>query len=262
MPKKCGAFVALFVMFWFLMLAVALQPCVASDKKAKKASATSTDFMPSPAAGSSLESVLAQMDQQAASFKNAQATFAWDQYTSVVEDHDFQEGNIYFRRLPKGELQMAAEINKHNGQQIAKVVLFADGKVRLYEGGKLDRLTEYDAGKNRAEFESFLVLGFGGSGRDLQKSFTVKFLGNEQVQGVNAAKLDLTPKAQKVRSMFTHIVLWIDPARGVSVQQQFFAENGDYRLAKYNNIKLNDKINDDVFKLKTTSKTQIVRPNS
>ena len=208
-----------------------------------------------------LDKVLTQMDQQAAAFKNAQATFVWDQYTKVVDDHDLQEGSIYFRRQTKNDVQMSAEITKANSQPIAKVVLFSDGLVRLYEP-KLDRVTEYAAGKNKAEFESFLVLGFGGGGHDMLKSFDVKYSGEETVQGVKTAKLDLTPKSQKVRGMFNHIILWIDPARGVSVQQQFFDSDGNYRLAKYNNIKLNDKINDDVFKLKTSSHTQIVRPNS
>jgi outer membrane lipoprotein-sorting protein len=207
-----------------------------------------------------LEKVLTTMDQQAASFHNAQADFVWDQYTKVVDDHDLQEGTIYFRRQSKSEVQMAADIKKANGRPIAKVVLFTDGKVRLYEPA-IDRVTEYDAGKNKAEFESFLVLGFGGSGHDLLKSFDVKYADTEQVQGVNAAKLDLTPKSQKVRGMFDRIILWIDPVKGVSVQQQFFDRDGNYRLAKYSNIKLNEKISDDVFKLKTTSKTQVVRPN-
>lgn len=207
-----------------------------------------------------LEKLLITMDQQAAAFKNAQADFVWDQYTKVVDDHDLQEGTIYFRRQSKTDVQMAAEIRKANGKPIAKVVLFADGKVRLYET-KIDQVTEYDAGKNKADFESFLVLGFGGSGHELSKSFDVKYAGTEQVQGVNAVKLELTPKSQRVKSMFERIVLWIDPAKGVSVQQQFFDRDGNYRLAKYSNIKLNEKINDDMFRLKTTSKTKIVRPN-
>jgi outer membrane lipoprotein-sorting protein len=208
-----------------------------------------------------LDKVLTAMDRQAAAFRNAQANFVWDQYTRVVDDHDIQEGTIYFRRLQKNEVQMAADITQANGKPIAKVVLFTDGKVKLYEA-KIDRVTEYDAGKNKAAFESFLVLGFGGSGHDLLKSFEVKYDGTEKVQGVEAAKLDLTPKSPKVRGMFNRIILWIDPARGISVQQQFFDPDGNYRLAKYSDIKLNEKINDDVFKLKTTSHTTYVRPNS
>ena len=78
---------------------------------------------------------------------------------------------------------------------------------------------------------------------------------------MNAAKLDLMPKQAKVKSMFQTITLWIDPARGISVQQKFVEPSGDYRLAKYSNIKLNPKVPDNVFKLKTTGKTKVVTPN-
>jgi outer membrane lipoprotein-sorting protein len=202
-----------------------------------------------------LEKVLTAMDQQAASFHNAQADFVWDQFTKVVNDHDLQQGVIYFRRAGgKGDLQMAADI-----KEPAKQVLYDGHDVKLYEP-RVDRITEYSAGNNKSDVESFLVLGFGGRGHDLSKAFDVKYSGTENVMGVNAAKLDLTPKAQKVKNMFDHIILWIDPARGISVQQQFISRDGDYRLAKYTNIVLNGKIPDDAFKLKTTSKTTTVRP--
>jgi outer membrane lipoprotein-sorting protein len=63
-----------------------------------------------------------------------------------------------------------------------------------------------------------------------------------------------------LRNNIARIWLWIDPARGISVQQQFFQPDGDYRLAKYSNIKINQKLPDDVFKLKTTKKTKFVSP--
>jgi len=45
------------------------------------------------------------------------------------------------------------------------------------------------------------------------------------------------------------------------MQQQFFQTQGDYRLAKYSAIRVNAKINNDVFQLKTTKKTQFVSPH-
>jgi len=209
-------------------------------------------------AQSDLAKVLKTMDQQAATFRNAQANFVWDQYTKIVNDHDLQQGTIYFRREDKNDLQMAADI-----KQPPKYVLFSGGLVKIYEHvpGGVDQVTEYNAGKNKSEFESFLVLGFGGSGQDLLKQFDVKYAGTENVMGVNAARLELTPKSQRVQNMFSQIILWIDPAKGISVQQQFLTRDGDYRLAKYSNVVLNNpKIPDDVFKLKTTSKTTTIRP--
>jgi len=114
--------------------------------------------------------------------------------------------------------------------------------------------------KDRAEIESFLVLGFGGSGKDMLKSFDVSYLGNEKLGGVDTAKLGLVPKSVKIRNTFDHIWLWIDPARGVSVQQQLFEPSGDYRLAQYSDIQLHQKISDDKFRLKTTGKTKFVSP--
>jgi len=201
-----------------------------------------------------LERVLSDMDKAAASFRTAQADFVWDQFSKVVNDHDLQKGTVYYRRLSK-EVQMAADITDPS----KKYVLFSGGKVDVYQPD-IEQVTEYNAGKNKAEFESFLVLGFGRSGHDLQKSFDVRFSGNENINGVNAAKLELAPKAARVRNMFSQIILWIDPARGISVQQQFLEPSGDYRLAKYSNIKVNEKLSDSVFKLKTTGKTKIVRP--
>jgi outer membrane lipoprotein-sorting protein len=70
--------------------------------------------------------------------------------------------------------------------------------------------------------------------------------------------LDLVPKSQKVRNNVAHIILWIDTGRGVSLQQQVFEPSGDYRLAKYSDIEINQKLPDNAFKLKTTGKTKTV----
>jgi outer membrane lipoprotein-sorting protein len=202
-----------------------------------------------------LESVLNSMDKAAADFKTAQTDFVWDQFEKVVSEHDYQKGTMYFRR--QGEnVQMAADITSPD----KKYVLFTGDIVSVYVP-KAGQVTEYSAGKNKADFETFLVLGFGGRGHDLAKSFDVKYAGTEQVQGVNAATLELTPKSQRVANMFQTITLWIDHARGVSVQQLFTEKSGDYRLATYNNIQLNPKLSNDVFKLNTGGKVTYVRPN-
>src|ERR1019366_3193647 len=124
-----------------------------------------------------LESVLNSMDQAAASFRTAQADFVWDQYQKVVDDHDFQKGTMYFRHQG-GDIEMAADITS----PIAKYVLFHGDMVSVYQPS-IDQITEYNAGKNKSDFESFLVLGFGGRGHDLAKSFDVSYAGTEQLQG-------------------------------------------------------------------------------
>ncbi len=218
------------------------------------AAAGPADSAPDPA----LDRVLGQMDSAAEKFRTTEASVVWDQYQKVVDEHEEQKGKVYFRHTADNEVQMAADITDPD----QKYVLFNGSKIQVYQP-KIDQVTVYNTGKNREAFESFLVLGFGGGGHDLLKSFNVKYLGHEAVDGVAAEKLDLVPRTVSVRNNVDHIVLWIDPARGISLQQQFFfGSSGDYRLAKYSDIKMNEKIADSVFKLKTTGKTKFVSTQS
>jgi outer membrane lipoprotein-sorting protein len=219
-----------------------------------------------PADPGGLEAVLSKMDAVAAGFRTTQAEFEWDRYEKVIDEvDDVQTGTIYYRRTGK-DVEMMAEVKKAgiSPAQLKpdpKYVLFSGGKIQMYQP-KPDQLTVYDLGKNRADFESYLVLGFGGSGQDLRKAFDVAYLGPETINGVATAKLQLIPKSEKVRNTFNQILLWIDLERGISVQQQFFDPQGDYRLAKYSSIQLNQRrIPDEVFKLKTTNKTQTISPH-
>jgi len=219
-----------------------------------------------PEDSAKLDAVLKKMDSVAANFRSTQAEFEWDNYQKVIDEVvDVETGTIYYRRSGD-EIEMMANVKK-SGTTLSdmkpeqKYVLFSDGKVKMYSP-KIDQLTVFDLGKNRADLESFVVLGFGGSGQDLQKIFDVTYDGAENIGGVQAAKLSLVPKSEKVRGSYNKMILWIDPDRGVSVQQQFFTPQGDYRLCKYSAIKVNEKIDNDVFKLKTTSKTQTISPSS
>ncbi|MCU1303906.1 MAG: hypothetical protein JWQ87_4190 [Candidatus Sulfotelmatobacter sp.] len=206
---------------------------------------------PEPAA---LEHVLKLMDSASANFQTAQADFVWDQYQKVVDETDTQKGTVYYRRSGK-EIEMLADIK----QPDRKIVLYKDGKLQVYQP-KIDQVLVYQAGANRGELESYLVLGFGGSGEDLKKSFEVSYEGEETVDGVATARLQLIPKSEKIRNNFSKVFLWIDLARGISVQQKFMQSQGDYRLAKYSAVRLNGKIGNDVFQLKTTGKTKFVTP--
>jgi outer membrane lipoprotein-sorting protein len=201
-----------------------------------------------------LEHVLTQMDGVARNFRTTEATVVTDQYQKVVDETETEKGKIYFRR-EGGEIQMAADFAEPD----KKYVIYSGGKVQVYQP-KIDQVNEYNPGKNRGDVESFLVLGFGGGGHDLLKSYDVKFLGQETANGVAAAKLELIPKSTRLRNNIARIWLWIDSAKGVLVQQQLFEPGGDYRLAKYSDIQINQKLPENAFKLKTTGKTKFISP--
>jgi outer membrane lipoprotein-sorting protein len=205
------------------------------------------------ASSADLHKVISQLDTAAAKFLSAQADFTWDQYQAVVQESDVQSGTIYFERT-KGVTRMAAYLQKDNGKTALKTVVYDGGEVDFYEP-EIKQMTVLRAGANRGQWESFLTLGFGGSGADLEANWKVSLLGTETMSGVSVAKLDLVPTAQKVQEMFTHVTIWIDPTRGISLKQVFYQPSGDLRTATYKNIRYNAPITGDAFHIKTAPGT-------
>ncbi len=159
---------------------------------------------PSPEGGSgaaTLDSVLKKMDTVAASFHSAQAEFEWNTYEKVIDEiDDYETGSIYYRKS-SGNLEMMAEVKKvgpslQEQKPEPKYVLFKNGKVQLYQP-KVNTVTEFDLGKNRSDFESYVVLGFGGSGQDLKKAFDVTYVDPQTIPVAGTAELQLIPKSEK-----------------------------------------------------------------
>lgn len=200
-----------------------------------------------------LQKVLAQMDAASARFQSAEADFVWDQYTAVVQSHDYQKGTIAFRR-EGGSTEMIAHVKTENDQPAPKDVLYKGGELDFYQP-ELKQVTIFKAGGN---IERYLTLGFGGSGKDLAATWNIAYQGTEMIDGVETAKLDLTPKQPGGNNQFTHITIWVDPKRGISLKQQVFQESGDWRIAVYSNIKLNS-VPASAFELQLAPGTQKVR---
>src|ERR1700749_3674236 len=204
--------------------------------------------VPTQAAGQSpqLKSVLDQMDAASARFKNAQADVRYDNYTRVVNDHDIETGSIYIERTGTGEQMGAVFYNlgpdNKPASTPARIVNFDGPTLRIFTVGT-NQGDLFKAGANQAKYDSFLTLGFGGSGKDLQRIWDITDQGPDTINGVKTEKLDLVRKDAGVKNMFTHITIWIDPARGVSLKQVFYAPNGDNRTATYSNIRLNGSVN-------------------
>lgn len=212
---------------------------------------------PSFTAAGALEEVLTEMDCTSAKFTTAQADFRWDNYQKVVDETEKQTGKVYFRR--GGESGSNVDAMFDVIAPSPKQILLHAGKIQLYNL-KIDEITEYRAGKSKEDVEAFLNLGFGARGHELLKSYDVKMVAWETVDGLRTAKLQLTPLNPKVRNMFSQFVLWIDPQRDIPLKQQVMEPSGDYWLSHYTGFILNRKISDDHFQIKTTAKTKVVTP--
>jgi outer membrane lipoprotein-sorting protein len=212
--------------------------------------------IPAFAQSADLQKVLSQMDAASQKFQSAQADFSWDQLTAVVQSHEITTGTIAFRRVGSST-EMIAHVKTDSGQPEPKDILYKNGEVAYYQPA-IKQQTIFSAGANRQQYEGFLTLGFGGSGKDLAAKWNINFQGMEGISGTQTAKLDLTPKQAGGNQMFTHITIWIDPTRGISLKQVFFQETGDTRTAVYTNVQMN-QVPASAFAIQLAPGTQTVR---
>ena len=210
-----------------------------------------------------LSYVLKQLDTASAKFQRATADFQWDYYEKIVHDTTTQKGSIYFERN-KGATDMGAIVVDPNAGPKAKpikVIQYDAGIVQMFDTG-VDQLTIIHQTSNQAEIESFLTLGFGGSGTDLAHAWNITDMGPETLtdngQPVKVEKLDLVGKDADARKNFTHITIWVDPTRAVSLKQIFYIASGDYRTATYSAIKVNGNVHKDQFAIKKDKNTTVV----
>ncbi len=187
-----------------------------------------------------LDKVLRQLDAASAKFKNTEADLKDEFFERVVRDTTTQYGSVYFLRGAKGT-EMGLLIQK----PAMKIVHFADGNGTIYDPASAKKFNTFSTGADKAKSESFLTLGFGGSGKELERAWDVKLLGVETLQDGGAAvttdKLDLVAKDPSVRQMFAHVVIWVDPTRGISLKQESTTPEGDKRTVTYSNIRYNDQ---------------------
>ncbi|HZB88249.1 MAG TPA: outer membrane lipoprotein carrier protein LolA [Terracidiphilus sp.] len=206
-----------------------------------------------PAAGD-LDRVLRELDAAAANFRSTSADFEFDTYqTDPFPNKDTQQGTVYYDRNGAA-FSMAAHIAAMNGKPAPKVYTVVGGVFRLFEP-VIDQVT---TSRKVSKYESYLELGFGASGKDLADKWNITDLGPEVIDGVKTEKLELVAKDPDVLKLFPKVTIWIDPARGVSLKQVFDEGQGQSRVCVYYNIKVNQPLPADAFKLKTDSKTQYV----
>ena len=218
-----------------LLLAARVASAVPADEKVKDA-------------------VLRRLDLAAANFHSTSADFEFDAVeTDPIPDKDVQKGTVYYER--KGNsFQMAAHIHELNGKIASKVYSYASGVFNLYE--KLtNQVTRFS---KASQYEGYLMLGFGASGKDLEQKWEIKYLGSEVIDGVKTDKLELVAKDPAVRKNIPKVTIWLDTERAVSLKQVFEEGPGQYRVCFYYNFKTNQPLPADAFTFKTDKQTVYV----
>lgn len=205
-------------------------------------------------AADDLEKVLRRLDAAAANFHTTSADFEFDTVSTVpIREEDVQKGTAYYKREGRS-FQMSAHIGEVNGRPVPKVVVLSGGVVKLYEGliDQVTTLTKF------SQYQSWFMLGFGASGKELQEKWEIQYLGAEKIDGVTTQKLELVAKDPTIRKNLPKVTLWMDTERGVSLRQVFDQGQGQTRTCRYTNIKVNQPLPPDAFTFKTDKQTRYI----
>ena len=213
-------------------------------------------FAPRPATAADLDTILANMDRASGAYRGMQAWVSWVKYTDIVEDLSTEEGIIKVLKDKKGQLQLMIEFHK----PYPYFVSIQGTKVEIYRP-RIATVEEYDVSKSKDTLEQALLLGFGTAGRFLSEHYELELAGEEEAAGEPAVKLELVPKAEKMRASMSRLEMWISKSLWQPVQQKLYGPNpGDYRLYTYTDIKLNPPLKESALRLKIPRKVKRVFP--
>ncbi len=192
-----------------------------------------------------LQNTLKRLDSTSATFSSAQASFHKELYNALVKDTTSQDGSVYSMRSKTGTTQMGVRIDGPG----ARVVELKNGVLRDYNPA----LKCFDTVQASGKVDSFLTLGFGGSGKDLARTWDITDVGQETISGTKVEKLVLTPKEISIKNNITRVTLWIDLDRGISLKQFFEFPSHDTQTALYSDIRMNKTVSTKPFEFKGTA---------
>jgi outer membrane lipoprotein-sorting protein len=199
-----------------------------------------------------IEGVLGMMDKAAQDFHTLTADLEHVKYTAVVKDTSTETGHIFVRRDEK----MRIDITSPDPRTILRT-----GDNLFVFNPKINRVEEYNLGKNRQMVDQYVLLGFGTKGENIKKGYLVSVLGEEDLDNKKTVVLELTPKSEEIRNQINKIEMWVDEASWLPVQQKFFeAGSGDYFLFHYTNEMKNLQVSDGQFKQDWPKSVTRVKP--
>ena len=188
-----------------------------------------------------LQETLAKLDAASTKFQSAEATVHRDAYTAFIKDTVGSEGITYFKRESDGKMEFGV---KTTGAQ-ARTIMYKDGVV--HDFNPTANCTDTIANKS---IDTYITIGFGGSGKDLAKAWEITDLGPDTISGTKVEKLDLVPKDPAAKQNVVKVSVWVDLDRDVSLKQIIYSPNKDTNTATYSNIKLNKPVNTKPFEIK------------
>lgn len=193
-----------------------------------------TDFKPIPE--SQLTSLKAQIKAKNAQINTLTCPFSQTKHLSMLKNPAVSEGIMYFKKPSQFRWEYTNNprfIFAQNGQTIYtksgdQVQIVKDNSALLYQ-----------------EISKLVIQSVNGSILENSKEFTTQYEENKKY-----IKIVLTPKQRNVKKFISSIHLLLDKKSFLASQIIMNEPNGDYTTIKFDNISVNQPINESLFILK------------
>jgi outer membrane lipoprotein-sorting protein len=192
-------------------------------------------ILPAYGADPALEAVFQRMDKAAATFKGCVADVVKINHLAIIDNGDErQAGTIAVRKLNPHTFQLLEKFLP-DGEQLE----LNGTRVQIYHP-RTNTLNSDDLGKKyHGLMEEVMLIGLGGTSKDLLEGYQVSLGGSDTVGGQAATRLILIPKDPQLAQNFPKFEVWYSDTTGIAVQQKWYQKGyADYYVQTYTNMKI------------------------
>ena len=205
-------------------------------------------------AAESLNDVLARLDTSADSFQSMTGDLTQVTHTDVINENETQNAEVRLKRTRDG---IVGRVDF--GPPNKKTLGIRNRQVQVYYP-KTNVVELYDVGKFGEQLDQFLLLGFGTSGKELQRNYKIKLIGTETINGRAATHLELTPRSKETRNIFQKADIWLGQDVNYPVKEIVHKNDQDYTLIMYTDVKLNTPLSEKDLELNLPPDVKKITP--
>ena len=203
--------------------------------------------------------LLQRLDSAASHFLSMSATVTYLTHIDVIDENSTETGEVVMKKVAPGEVQGLINFTAPN----QRTVTFEKHSVQIYYP-KIKTVQVYDLAEHGEQLDKFLMIGFGTSGSELAKDYTMTVAGTEPVKGTGgqAIHLELIPKSGQAREYVKKLELWI-PEHGdpYPLREKITEPSGNSRTMTYGgDLKINPPLPPEALKLKLPAGVKTEHP--
>jgi outer membrane lipoprotein carrier protein len=200
--------------------------------------ASAQDAAPPEAASAELDQILQRFSKAQAAIETLQADFVETKSMVLLKDEVVLTGSLYHTRPLNFFWDYATPTPK-------KIVLNSEVLLAYYPD--LNKAEEVNVRRWNQRIRRYLQLGL--DVEALRKDYDIAMgtVGEGEPEGTDV--LILTPRTRRKRSRLKEIRVWLDQETGHTRSMRYDEENGDRTTFRFENLKVNEPIDDSLFHL-------------